>query len=110
MARHIPFRVAGKCIDCGARACMDQWRCRSCDSALSLLRIRVRGVLVRAIKRGDLPSAKESICVDCEGPAFDYDHRDYSRPLDVTPVCRKCNQRRGPAYWRIAERDQREAA
>lgn len=35
-------------------------------------------------------------CVDCGRPAKVYDHRDYSRPLDVEPVCKGCNKKRGP--------------
>lgn len=51
----------------------------------------------RAIARGDLPPAKTLACADCGKPARDYDHRDYAKPLDVQPVCRSCNKRRGPA-------------
>jgi hypothetical protein len=36
-------------------------------------------------------------CVDCGAQARDYDHRDYNKPLEVNPVCRRCNLRRGPA-------------
>jgi hypothetical protein len=51
----------------------------------------------KAIKKGILASLKTLICVDCERPAEVYDHRDYNKPLDVVPVCRKCNHRRGAA-------------
>ena len=46
---------------------------------------------------GILPdlSKGEYRCTDCEAPAFEYDHRDYSRPLGVDPVCRSCNNLRG---------------
>jgi len=37
------------------------------------------------------------MCTDCGAQARDYDHRDYARPLDIEPVCRRCNQKRGPA-------------
>jgi len=36
-------------------------------------------------------------CVDCDAAAECYDHRDYARPLDVSPVCMGCNARRGSA-------------
>lgn len=37
-------------------------------------------------------------CVDCgKNPAIEYDHRDYTRPLEVDPVCQSCNQLRGMA-------------
>ena|SRR3990172_8003554 len=51
----------------------------------------------RAVKKGILPKLDGTIkCVDCGGIAKHYDHRDYSRPLDVNPVCPKCNSNRGP--------------
>ena len=50
-----------------------------------------------AIRHGDLSPLDGSVlCVDCGKPASEYDHRDYTRPLDVVPVCRHCNQLRGP--------------
>jgi hypothetical protein len=40
------------------------------------------------------------LCVDCKRkPATIYEHRDYSKPLEVEPVCHYCNVRRGPAFW-----------
>jgi len=51
----------------------------------------------KAIKNGILAPAKTLICVDCGRPGECYDHRDYGKPLDVVPVCRKCNYRRGSA-------------
>lgn len=50
-----------------------------------------------AIRRGDLPRACTLTCTDCSKPASDYDHRDYGKPLEVQPVCRSCNRKRGPA-------------
>lgn len=59
---------------------------------------RAINAVTRAKARGHLPSLTGEIaCVDCGAPATDYDHRDYNRPLDVDPVCRRCNVRRGPA-------------
>ena len=55
------------------------------------------GIVARAISKGLLPAASSHYCVDCGKPALHYDHRDYSRPLDVEPVCRSCNVMRGPA-------------
>lgn len=51
----------------------------------------------KAVARGDLPPASARNCVDCGEPAKAYDHRDYSRPLDVEPVCNACNAKRGAA-------------
>ena len=55
----------------------------------------------KAIKKGLMPHASKLFCVDCAKPAFCYDHRDYNKPLDVEPVCRKCNYRRGSAIPKI---------
>ena len=49
-----------------------------------------------AVKKGVLQPAKNFKCADCESIASCYDHRDYDKPLDVVPVCRKCNYKRGP--------------
>jgi hypothetical protein len=49
------------------------------------------------IREGRMQRAHTLKCMDCGSNASDYDHRDYNRPLDVQPVCRSCNLRRGPA-------------
>lgn len=49
-----------------------------------------------AIVRGELKPIKELSCVDCGAQATIYEHRDYTKPLDVEPVCHKCNSARGP--------------
>jgi len=57
-------------------------------------------VLVKkAVKSGVLPHLKKTKvkCVDCGKRATDYDHRDYTQPLRVNPVCHSCNIGRGPA-------------
>ena len=49
-----------------------------------------------AVRAGKLPRLTgTTLCVDCKEPATGYDHRDYTKPLDVVPVCQKCNLRRG---------------
>lgn len=51
-----------------------------------------------AVRVGRLAKLDGSVpCVDCGKPAEHYDHRDYNKPLDVQPVCRGCNYRRGRA-------------
>jgi hypothetical protein len=49
------------------------------------------------VKNGALPRVKTMVCVDCGAQAEAYDHREYSKPLDVEPVCHVCNHKRGPA-------------
>ena len=59
----------------------------------------------KAIGLGQLKRLDGSIlCVDCGKPAAHYDHRDYKRPLEVEPVCRSCNRKRGPAIGFIPGR------
>ena len=36
-------------------------------------------------------------CMDCGRPAKCYDHRDYDKPDEVEPTCRRCNGLRGRA-------------
>lgn len=54
-----------------------------------------------AIKCGVLPdlSLGEYACVDCGAAATQYEHRDYRHPLDVEPVCKACNLKRGRGQW-----------
>lgn len=56
-----------------------------------------------AVRHGYLPHISTCICVDCGQPARAYDHRDYNKPLEVSPVCRSCNCKRGPAIPRKPE-------
>lgn len=50
----------------------------------------------RAVKTGVLPRLDGTIlCVDCGNAATEYEHRDYSKPLAVEPVCHGCNMKRG---------------
>ena len=57
-----------------------------------------------AVKSGILDKLDGSInCVDCGNPATEYEHRDYMKPLDVDPVCHKCNIKRGPALNHFTE-------
>lgn len=70
------------------------------------LLVQKAGHLVsRAIRKGDLPHFSAFKCADCDKPAECYDHRDYTKPLDVDPVCRGCNNRRGPGWPFPAEGD-----
>lgn len=50
-----------------------------------------------AISDGILLPATAHCCDDCGKPATEYDHRDYNQTLVVSPVCRSCNLKRGPA-------------
>ena len=50
-----------------------------------------------AVKGKKILSAKKLKCVDCGQNAFCYDHRDYSKPMKIVPVCQGCNVLRGPS-------------
>lgn len=97
------------CADCGAdltglhfqrRLCLD---CRT-KRARDPLTMKAHAAVAKAIRRGELPRADSLLCVDCGRPACDYDHRDYTKPLQVDAVCRSCNKRRGPALGGVQVR------
>lgn len=68
-------------------------------------RVVAAGRVAKAIREGSLPRADTFTCVDCDAPATQYDHRDYGHPLDVVPVCARCNRRRGPGKPVFVYRD-----
>ena len=71
---------------------------RDCSFKVGDLSRKATAQVQKAIRHGQIPAiSADTKCVDCGKPARDYEHRYYSRPLDVEPVCRGCNHRRGPA-------------
>jgi hypothetical protein len=50
------------------------------------------------VSKGIFQHATTHACTDCGKPARMYDHRDYTKTLEVDPVCGSCNQKRGAAY------------
>lgn len=68
------------------------------DNGGPQMRRRAYQAVAAAVERGDFPHITDLACVDCGMVAQAYDHRDYTRPLDVEPVCGGCNKRRGPGY------------
>lgn len=74
--------------------CRDAWREYK---QVGCGRLAASNEVARARRRGDLKSPRECVCVDCGVQAIEYDHRDYAKQLDVVPVCRRCNLRRGAA-------------
>ena len=71
--------------------------CYGCMSARKPIMNAAMRAVKKAIERGLLPPIDGRYCVDCGAFAHVYDHRDYSKPLSVDPVCRSCNRTRGPA-------------
>jgi hypothetical protein len=73
------------------------WYCQPCANDVLYLQRKVTIKLHRRIKAGSMPKANALDCSDCGKPAICYDHRDYTKPYKVVPVCTGCNIRRGPA-------------
>lgn len=86
------------CAICAVRPA-EKWRrkCWECSPGHSAAMGRAHYRTKKAVAAGVLPDPKTLYCVDCGAFATCYDHRDYSKPLDVQPVCRSCNVKRGPA-------------
>jgi hypothetical protein len=91
------------CAECGqlCETGMKSARCRPCasDRYKEILKAQVPAVSAvnKAVKSGFLAKPATQLCVDCGKQAAYYDHRDYRKPLDVEPVCRSCNRKRGHA-------------
>lgn len=71
--------------------------CEDCFGANHREAQKAIGTVTRAKRKG-MPKATAFACVDCGKPASVYEHRDYTKPLDVVPTCRACNTRRGVAF------------
>lgn len=44
--------------------------------------------------KGKIPKATDCKCTDCGIQAEEYHHEDYSKPLDVIPLCKPCHLQR----------------
>lgn len=74
------------------------WYCPRCRAEVHYMRMDAIAQVNHAVRLGVLMRADQFRCVDdCGGWAQVWDHRDYSKPLQVEPVCQSCNMRRGPA-------------
>lgn len=89
-----------------ASGCGGYYRCATCiESNLrvpsrgntnDLGKLQAQAVVSRMVKSGQLLSPIGLNCADCNGPACEYEHRDYNHPTKVEPICRRCNLKRGP--------------
>ena len=89
------------CSQCGTVSpSKSYWKrhyfCFSCYSAREAIAEKARRKVLQAVYRHELKPARLLKCTDCGRDAKFYDHRDYSKPLEVEPVCGSCNQLRGP--------------
>ena len=59
-------------------------------------------IVLRAIRKGTIIDLKKVFvkCRFCPDRATQHDHRDYNFPLQITPVCKSCNLKLGPAIWK----------
>ena len=94
------------CQHCGAGDLVaggtSYYHCSACRVALGMRDLTspkylAHQAVAKARKQGLLADPRTLQCEDCRAPAIEYDHRDYALPLAVSPVCRRCNLRRGPA-------------
>lgn len=89
-----------KCFHCGVRLCerhnATRRSCLDCEDKMHKAIGSVHSKVKTAIKRGELKPARDFACVDCGMAATVYDHRDYAQPFEIAPVCRSCNNIRGP--------------
>lgn len=111
-----PLRLDGRwcCVECrgpveqavyGGRKVRPPVRCRPCAKRRYDQRKAIAGrahfEVAKAVRAGALAHPSKLHCSDCGRPAAQYDHRDYTKPLNVAPVCRSCNVMRGSAdVWR----------
>ena len=78
--------------------------CRAASGKSHTPQYLAHRAVAQAIRAGELKRPAEFLCADCGVRASEYDHRDYSKPLEVAPVCRRCNHARGPAVGSPAAR------
>lgn len=71
--------------------------CLECQERSRQRKYYLHKTVKAAVLGGKIPDAKTLPCDDCGATAYCYDHRDWTKPLLVAPVCRKCNRRRGSA-------------
>ena len=55
------------------------------------LKIKARSKVAYLIRKGVIPKPSELVCV-CGKQAKEYHHKDYSKPLEVVPLCVLCHK------------------
>jgi hypothetical protein len=83
--RYMKYRY---CKACHARYMRETRPKQSELQGVRRLKCLVRGRAGSALKRGKI---KKQNCVKCGCPDSQMHHSDYSRPLDVTWLCRPCH-------------------
>jgi len=95
------FKLNGRAAKRGLNAAYCSYHCAMLADGV---RSRCHAAVARLIQLGALDRPANLICVDCGKQAAQYDHRDYTHPIDVEPVCRQCNLLRGPGLYATSER------
>lgn len=54
-------------------------------------KVRANYLVNKAVRNGELPRVADLTCEICGRKATLYHHEDYSRPLDVNPLCDSCH-------------------
>lgn len=71
--------------------------CLPCADSVMDMQKAIAKSLRFAINAGKLKDWRGQKCHFCGEAASGYEHRDYSRPFNVRPICRSCNWKLGPA-------------
>jgi hypothetical protein len=92
------------CVRCRKMAAVikTHGRRQYCDECRQIVPREAAAAIARvhtAIRRGQLPAISSCTCVDCGKQAEIYEHRRYADALEVEPVCRSCNGKRGASWW-----------
>lgn len=90
-----------KCPVCGkTHRCIASEYCSvGCSIDGLFISLKAHREVSKAVKLGEINRLDGQVaCVDCGLPATVYEHRDYTKPLDVVPVCKSCNRIRGSAH------------
>lgn len=78
--------------------------CNACFAQWQIMVRKAGQIVTRAKRRGELPVLRGVRCFYCKyQSARVWEHRDYSRPLEVRPACPSCNILIGPADTPSAE-------
>ena len=91
---HLESGVKPNCVICGKPVSgytTSKLRCAKCIPMYSQIISRAHARVLYAVRSGRLAHPFSKLCVDCGAPAAEYDHRDYSQPLLVVPVCKILN-------------------
>jgi 5-methylcytosine-specific restriction endonuclease McrA len=56
-------------------------------------KVLARSAISNAVRLGQIAPADSYFCFVCGNPATEFHHVDYSKPLEVIPMCASCHKR-----------------